>query len=98
MLLAEISLTYLSSLVQPISMIEVRRWDYRSLMYALLLTCAYPQGDGDSEIALVIEDDDMVESTMDGRPFMASRFATTLRRKLFRGENSSKAYSICRRC
>ncbi|KAF9810816.1 hypothetical protein IEO21_06796 [Rhodonia placenta] len=42
------------------------------------------KGDGDSEIALVIEDDDMVESTMDGRPFMASRFATTLRRKLFR--------------
>ncbi|PCH39070.1 phospholipase D/nuclease [Wolfiporia cocos MD-104 SS10] len=42
------------------------------------------KGDGDSEIALVIEDDDLVESRMDGKPYMASRFAATLRRKLYR--------------
>ncbi|KAG9312443.1 hypothetical protein JVU11DRAFT_6827 [Chiua virens] len=41
-------------------------------------------GDGDSEIALVVEDDDMIQTTMDGRPYMAARFAATLRRKLFR--------------
>jgi phospholipase D1/2 len=42
------------------------------------------KGDGDSEIALVVEDTDMIESTMNGEPFMVSRFATSLRRKLFR--------------
>lgn len=42
------------------------------------------QGDGDSEIALVVEDGDMVKSTMDGQPFMATRFAASLRRRLFR--------------
>ncbi|KAG1880959.1 hypothetical protein F4604DRAFT_1578750 [Suillus subluteus] len=41
-------------------------------------------GNGDSEIALVVEDGDIVRSTMDGHPYMAARFATTLRRKLFR--------------
>jgi len=40
-----------------------------------------PQGDGDSEIALVVEDNDMVETYMDGQKYMASRFATSLRRK-----------------
>jgi phospholipase D1/2 len=44
------------------------------------------KGDGDSEIALCVEDTDMIESRMDGQPYMASRFAATLRRKLFRGE------------
>ncbi|KAH9926358.1 phospholipase D/nuclease [Amylocystis lapponica] len=42
------------------------------------------KGDGDSEIALVIEDEDMVETTMDGQPYLAARFATTLRRSLYR--------------
>lgn len=42
------------------------------------------QGDGDSEIALVVEDDDMLESTMDGKPYMAARFAATLRRQLYK--------------
>nr|ODN91177.1 phospholipase D [Cryptococcus depauperatus CBS 7841] len=41
-------------------------------------------GDHDSEIALVIEDSDMVESVMDGKKYMASRYATTLRRSLMR--------------
>lgn len=42
------------------------------------------QGDGDSEIALIVEDDDHIDSTMDGKPFRVSRFAATLRRKLYR--------------
>jgi len=41
-------------------------------------------GDRDSEIAVVIEDEDMIESIMNGQKYMASRFATTLRRELFR--------------
>lgn len=43
------------------------------------------KGDGDSEIALVVEDTDMVHTTMDGQPYMAARFAASLRRKLYRG-------------
>ncbi|KAI0204873.1 phospholipase [Astrocystis sublimbata] len=41
-------------------------------------------GTHDSEIAVVIEDQDLVDSTMNGRPFQASRFATSLRRQLWR--------------
>lgn len=32
-------------------------------------------GDRDSEIAIVIEDQELIESTMDGKKFMASKFA-----------------------
>jgi len=42
------------------------------------------KGDGDSEIALVVEDDEPIRTTMDGRPYVAARFAATFRRKLFR--------------
>lgn len=41
-------------------------------------------GDHDSEIAIVIEDPSPLSSTMNGRPWQASRFAATLRRQLFR--------------
>ncbi|KAI5865152.1 phospholipase D/nuclease [Durotheca rogersii] len=41
-------------------------------------------GTHDSEIAVVIEDGEPVESYMDGRPYTASRFATSLRRQLYR--------------
>lgn len=41
-------------------------------------------GDHDSEIAVVIEDPTPLETTMDGRPFTASRFAASLRRNLYR--------------
>jgi len=41
-------------------------------------------GNHDSEIAVVIEDQDFVNSKMDGRPFKAARFATSLRRYLYR--------------
>jgi phospholipase D1/2 len=43
------------------------------------------KGNGDSEIALVVEDEDMVDSKMDGTPYQVSRFATTLRRRLYKG-------------
>ncbi|KAL1743202.1 hypothetical protein HDZ31DRAFT_83591 [Schizophyllum fasciatum] len=42
------------------------------------------KGDGDSEIALVVEDTDMIDSRMDGQPYQVARFAATLRRMLFR--------------
>ncbi|OJJ51235.1 hypothetical protein ASPZODRAFT_12074 [Penicilliopsis zonata CBS 506.65] len=41
-------------------------------------------GDHDSEIAIVIEDFTPVHSTMNGKPFTVGRFATSLRRELFR--------------
>lgn len=58
-----------------------------------ILRCAFTeififaQGNGDSEIALVVEDDDMINSTMDGEHYPVSRFAATLRRQLYKGEN-----------
>ncbi|GFF70336.1 hypothetical protein IFM62136_07814 [Aspergillus lentulus] len=41
-------------------------------------------GDHDSEIAVIIEDYTPVQSTMNGKPWTASRFAASLRRQLFR--------------
>lgn len=41
-------------------------------------------GDHDSEIAIIIEDPTPVESTMDSRPWRASKFAASLRRQIFR--------------
>ncbi|PWN46154.1 phospholipase D/nuclease [Ceraceosorus guamensis] len=41
-------------------------------------------GDRDSETAIVIEDHDMFESKMDGKKYMASRFAASFRRHLYR--------------
>lgn len=41
-------------------------------------------GTHDSEIAVVIEDPTPVKSVMNGRPYKASKFATSLRRQLFR--------------
>ncbi|GAA6010322.1 hypothetical protein JCM10207_005173 [Rhodosporidiobolus poonsookiae] len=41
-------------------------------------------GDRDSEIAIVIEDNDMIESRMNGKRFLASRFASSLRRQLYK--------------
>jgi len=42
------------------------------------------KGDGDSEIALVVEDDDFIDCTMNGQRYPVARFAATLRRALFR--------------
>lgn len=41
-------------------------------------------GDGDSEIVLVVEDTDLLETTMNGNKYMANRFAATLRRQLYK--------------
>ncbi|XP_059486172.1 phospholipase D2 isoform X2 [Neocloeon triangulifer] len=41
-------------------------------------------GNRDSEIAIVIEDEEMNDSTMDGRPYQAGRYAGTMRRRIFR--------------
>ncbi|KAL3490452.1 hypothetical protein BJX62DRAFT_207184 [Aspergillus germanicus] len=38
----------------------------------------------DSELAIVVEDQDTIESTMDGKPYKAARLAATLRRQLWR--------------
>ncbi|KAL5340373.1 hypothetical protein BJX70DRAFT_125022 [Aspergillus crustosus] len=38
----------------------------------------------DSELAIVIEDQDFIDSTMDGAPYKAGRHAATLRRQLWR--------------
>lgn len=40
-------------------------------------------GDRDSEIAIVIEDTEQVQSTMNGKPHLATRFAAGFRRRLF---------------
>jgi phospholipase D1/2 len=58
--------------------------DRRVIMGSANLNDRSQKGNGDSEIALVVEDDDMIETTMDGRPYAAARFAATLRRRLFR--------------
>ncbi|PLB46136.1 putative phospholipase PldA [Aspergillus steynii IBT 23096] len=38
----------------------------------------------DSELAIVVEDQDFIDSTMEGRPYKAARMAATLRRQLWR--------------
>ncbi|QRV95777.1 phospholipase [Ceratobasidium sp. AG-Ba] len=58
--------------------------DRRVIMGSANINDRSQKGDGDSEIALVVEDMDEVESKMNGEPYMATRFAASLRRKLFR--------------
>jgi len=41
-------------------------------------------GDHDSEIAIIIQDPEQVDSYMDGRPYRVSKFASSLRREIFR--------------
>uniref|UniRef100_A0A0W0EW24 Phospholipase n=1 Tax=Moniliophthora roreri TaxID=221103 RepID=A0A0W0EW24_MONRR len=56
--------------------------DTRVIMGSANINDRSQKGDGDSEIALVVEDNDMIESTMGGEPHMAARFAATLRQHL----------------
>jgi phospholipase D1/2 len=42
------------------------------------------RGDRDSELACVIRDTDMIDSTMAGKPFQVGRFSHTLRIRLMR--------------
>ncbi|GLB42616.1 putative phospholipase d [Lyophyllum shimeji] len=58
--------------------------DERVIMGSANINDRSQKGDGDSEICLVVEDEQKIDSYMDGQPFRASRFAATLRRKLFR--------------
>jgi phospholipase D1/2 len=58
--------------------------DRRVIMGSANLNDRSQKGNGDSEIALVVEDTNMVPSEMDGRPYQATKFAASLRRKLFR--------------
>ncbi|KAI0042796.1 phospholipase D [Auriscalpium vulgare] len=77
----------LDSYVSELSYIHTKLMivdDRRVIMGSANLNDRSQKGDGDSEIALVVEDQDFIESTMDGQPYMAARFAATLRRKLFR--------------
>lgn len=58
--------------------------DRRVIMGSANFNDRSQKGDGDSEIALVVEDSDMINTTMDGEPYQVARFAATLRRKLFK--------------
>ncbi|CAA7264463.1 unnamed protein product [Cyclocybe aegerita] len=58
--------------------------DRRVIMGSANINDRSQKGDGDSEIALVVEDDDMIESTMDGQYYPVARFAATLRRQLYK--------------
>lgn len=62
--------------------------DRRVIIGSANLNDRSQNGDHDSEIAIVIEDTDMVEATMGGKKFMASRLAASWRRGLMRGESS----------
>ncbi|KAH8927543.1 phospholipase D/nuclease [Atractiella rhizophila] len=58
--------------------------DRRVIMGSANLNDRSQNGDHDSEIACVVEDTNMVESEMNGEKYMASQFATTLRRQLMK--------------
>jgi len=58
--------------------------DRRVIMGSANLNDRSQKGNGDSEIALVVEDDDMINSTMNGMPYPVARFAATLRRQLYK--------------
>jgi phospholipase D1/2 len=68
-------------------MTEARRYLAFPPISAIVLNVFTTQGDGDSEIALVVEDEDTIETTMNEQPYTAARFAATLRRKLFKGNS-----------
>ncbi|KAF5368099.1 hypothetical protein D9758_004381 [Tetrapyrgos nigripes] len=58
--------------------------DRRVIMGSANINDRSQKGDGDSEIALVVEDNDMIKSKMNGEDYMAARFAATLRRQLYK--------------
>ncbi|KAI9510126.1 hypothetical protein F5148DRAFT_1182591 [Russula earlei] len=77
----------LNSYVSELSYIHTKLMivdDRRVIMGSANLNDRSQRGDGDSEIALVVEDEDYIPSMMEGRQYSASRFAASLRRKLFR--------------
>ncbi|KAK4378885.1 hypothetical protein RND71_000747 [Anisodus tanguticus] len=52
-------------------------------------------GSRDSEICVVIEDKDFIDSTMDGKPWKAGKFAFSLRVSLWAGHLGLRAEEIC---
>ncbi|KXN92484.1 Phospholipase D1 [Leucoagaricus sp. SymC.cos] len=58
--------------------------DRRVIMGSANINDRSQKGDGDSEICLVVEDTEMINSTMNGQSYQVSRFAASLRRKLYR--------------
>jgi len=58
--------------------------DRRVIMGSANINDRSQKGDGDSEIAVVVEDTDLVDTYMNGNPYHASRFAATLRRQLYK--------------
>lgn len=60
--------------------------DRRVIIGSANLNDRSQNGDHDSEIAIVIEDTEMVEATMGGKKFMATKLASSWRRSLMRGE------------
>ncbi|KAF8811342.1 phospholipase D [Phlegmacium glaucopus] len=58
--------------------------DRRVIMGSANINDRSQKGDGDSEIALVVEDNDMINSSMNGVHYPVSRFAATLRRQLYK--------------
>ncbi|GEM06560.1 phospholipase D [Rhodotorula toruloides] len=70
--------------------------DLRVLMGSANINDRSLLGDRDSEIACVYEDyEDMIESRMNGKPFMASRFAASLRRQLYKDHLGLSTPQIC---
>ena len=55
-----------------------------TLVRVLLVNERSMRGDRDSELASVIRDTDMIDSTMAGKPYKVGRFAHTLRIRLMR--------------
>lgn len=58
--------------------------DRRVLIGSANLNERSQRGDRDSEIAVIVEDEEMFDSTMNGKPYRASKFATSFRRHLWR--------------
>jgi phospholipase D1/2 len=57
------------------------------------------RGDRDSELASIIRDTDMIDSTMAGKPYKVGRFAHTLRVRLMRGASPLVPwYALASRC
>ncbi|GAA5895994.1 hypothetical protein JCM5296_003164 [Sporobolomyces johnsonii] len=69
--------------------------DRRVIMGSANLNDRSQNGDRDSEIACMYEDEDLIESRMDGKPYMAARFAATLRRKLWKNHLGLSPPQFC---
>ncbi|GAA5974034.1 hypothetical protein JCM11641_008224 [Rhodosporidiobolus odoratus] len=69
--------------------------DTRVLIGSANLNDRSQKGDRDSEIACVYEDTDLIQSRMNGRTFMASQFAASLRRRLYKDHLGLSSPQFC---